>query len=188
MVMPWQGRYRHWPVRPGASGNVPPERLRHDRCDFGRGGEGGQVDDGGRGRPSPSTSPPPEAAAVAYLRDVVGHAGWPLQDVTTTGTEAVARYILQDVPAEIRLAQQPDGPWYVTGASSDLLRPGVPVLTDRGVDIGVGPGPRTYETGSPVRLTALAADGRLLASATVRVTPSPAGAAAARTDRRTDLG
>lgn len=48
----------------------------------------------------------PESTARSYLTHVVRlPADWPIEDVSTDGDTAVARYILQDVPGEIRMAR-----------------------------------------------------------------------------------
>lgn len=129
--------------------------------------------------PLPATAlQSPEAVAAAYLAEVFG-AEWFVDDVVASGATTVVRYIRQDVPSAVSVARSADGLWYVTGASTELSSPGLPVETPGGVDVSVAPGPRTYESGSPVRLTALGADGRVLATQTSWVQPVDQGAAGA---------
>lgn len=123
----------------------------------------------------------PQALARAYLTEVVGlPSDWPIKQVTDHGDSAVADYILQDVPADIRMAKSAEGFWYVTAANTDHARPAAPVLTSGGVDLSLAAGPRTHPQGAPVRVTVLATDGRVLLGARGRVSaPQPEGSGGA---------
>ena len=114
----------------------------------------------------------PDSAASAYLRDVVGLEDWQVRDLTSQDGTAVADYVLQDVAATVELARDGGGSWYVTGASTELARPRLVGSTGAGVDVSVGPGPRTYDSGVAVRVSAVAADGRVLDALETRARPT----------------
>ena len=114
----------------------------------------------------------PHAVARAYLSEVVGlPADWPLEYVQSEGGRATAVYVLEDVRADIRLAQNPDGYWYVTTANNELISPGPPTGIVSGLTVAISPGPRMRERGVKVRISAVAADGRILATASGSVLP-----------------
>lgn len=122
----------------------------------------------------------PQETARAYMTEVIRlPEDWPIETVEEEGDTAVAKYILQDVPSEITMARTADGFWYVTGASTDLARPGMPVPTSTGgLELSIPAGPRTYESGSPLLLTVLATNGDELLSVNGRVgNPPPDGQA-----------
>lgn len=122
----------------------------------------------------------PEAAARDYLQGVAAlPPDWPLDDVVVEEARATVLYRLQDAAAEVRLARTDNGRWYVTSAATDLVRPAIVGPTSVGLDVSLSPGPRTYESGVHVRLTALAADGRVLGTAAGRTSRPPTGDAAA---------
>ncbi|HUR49465.1 MAG TPA: hypothetical protein VMY88_08090 [Acidimicrobiales bacterium] len=115
----------------------------------------------------------PEAAARAYLSQVVGlPAEWPIDEIETEGDRAVARYVLQDVEAQIDLGRDANGPWYVLSGETELIRPALPTSILSPTDVSIAAGPRMYDAGADVRVTVLATDGRVLASATTRVEPT----------------
>lgn len=129
--------------------------------------------------PAPTTPDPeyalhtPEDTARAYMTAVIGlPEDWVIQSVAQDGDTAVAKYILQDVPSDITMARTVEGFWYVTGANTDLARPGTPVITPKGLDLSVAPSPRGYGRTLPVLATVLKVDGSLLVSVTGRI-PSP---------------
>lgn len=114
----------------------------------------------------------PHAAARAYLTQVVGlPADWPFEYVQSDGGRATAAYTLLDVRGDIRLAEDPNGYWYVTTANNEVISPGPSTGIASGLSVGIGPGPRMRAGGVNVRVSALAADGRTLATATGRVLP-----------------
>ena len=120
----------------------------------------------------------PEVLARAYLTKVVGlPEDWPIERFTNDGHEAYAHYILQDVPALIRMVKSSEGPWYVAQAETDHARPGSSISRE-GLDVVLGAGPRTHPNGAPARVTLLAADGRVLLEARGRVSAPPAGGSA----------
>lgn len=130
--------------------------------------------------PVPDDPRTPDLVARAYLTEVVGLAhDWPVQALEQHDDTAVLGYILQDVPSEVRLARAESGSWFVTSASTDLARPEVVGPTGSGLDVSVAAGPRTPRSGAKVRITALAADGRVLATTLVRAAPTPDGSGAA---------
>ncbi len=114
----------------------------------------------------------PHAAARAYLTQVVGlPADWPFEYVQSNGGRATAVYALQGVRGDIRLVEDSHGYWYVTTANNEMISPGPPTGIASGLSVGIGPGPRIREGGVDVRVSAVAADGRILATATGRVLP-----------------
>lgn len=126
--------------------------------------------------PTPDDPRTPDAIARSYLTEVVElPADWPLQDLAHQAGAAVADYILQDVPSQIRLARADNDSWYVTSATTDLARPELVGPTASGLDVSVAPGPRTYANGMNVRVAAIATDGRELARTVVRATPPKGG-------------
>ena len=120
----------------------------------------------------------PESAARAYLSQVVGlPPDWPMENAQVEEDRAAVRYVLQDVEAAILLARDPNGFWYVASADTEFIRPGVPTSVSSPSEVSVAAGPRMYATGARVRVSALAADGRLLTSETTRVKPRGEGEA-----------
>ena len=146
--------------------------------------------------------PDPERAAQAYLHEVVQlPTDWSTGAVETTGHDAATvKYVLQDVGSTVTLVRDAaTGLWFVTGASTERFTLGAVVETDEGgLAVALGSAPRTHEGGVDVRVEALAADGRSLATAIVRVMPAGDGpvarlrwagnemAAAVRADVRDD--
>lgn len=122
----------------------------------------------------------PEALARAYITEVVGLPNdWPIQEVANYGDMAVARYILQDVAADVRMAKSVEGRWYVTAATTDHATPSV-VDAPSGLDLILAEGPRTNPNGAPANVKVMAADGRVLLEARGRVAGArPEGSAGA---------
>lgn len=142
---------------------------------------------GAHPEPPASTTPPdpdyalqtPEDTARSYMTQVIGlPEDWGIQSVVEDRDTAVAKYILQDVPSDITMARTTEGFWYVTGANTDLAAPGRPVITAKGLDLSVAPGPRVAGRVLPLVATVLKVDGSLLVSATGAIPPpQPEGAA-----------
>ena len=129
----------------------------------------------------------PERATNAFLTAVADlPEDWPLGQTATDGDRAVVRYVLQDVPSEARLARDPGGLWFVIGATTQQFGLGNPVVMPGGVDLAVSAASRSPESGGVVRLTAVAADGSVLARRAA-VIPPPAETGTAGSARVTAL-